>query len=315
MKLFSKQDTRGRNKPIIVKKLYNKYNGEIFLNNINFVVYRGEIFSLIGLSGSGKSTLLKTIVGIKSKSSGEVRIFGKNIFFTKKKIGFSPQKDSFFDNLSVIENIKLFSSLYGTKKEKGLKIGRKYLKQLEMDNFENKNPKKLSGGQRKRLNIILSCLHLPKLLILDEPFAGLDYYNRKILWDFITGLKNKGVTIMLTTHLLNEAQDYSSRVFILKNGKKFGYGTFKEVKEKIGFKYLYHIKLSYLSLSFIKILKQYCSLKRIKMIYSLKKEILFGLESDNEKKLINAFLKKKKQKFTEVAFRKPNLDEVILASR
>ncbi|MBN1923278.1 MAG: ABC transporter ATP-binding protein [Nanoarchaeota archaeon] len=313
--VFSKQPKLGRNKAVIIKNLTNKYNGRVFLDNINFVVYRGEIFSVIGLSGGGKSTLLKSMVGLNPISDGSIYFFGQNPFFSKKLIGFSSQEDSFYTELTISENIKLFSEMNGVSKAKGLSTGIEYLKKLKLDNYLNSYPDELSGGQRKRLNIIISCLHSPKLLILDEPFAGLDYYNRRILWDFLTALKNKGVTVVLTTHLLEEAQKYSSRVLILKNGKKFAYGTFKDIKTRIGFNYLYHIKLSSLSQSFFESLNHYTMLKGIKIIYTIKNEVQFALDSQSDKSLINSFLSKNNQSFAEISLREPNLDEVMLASK
>jgi ABC-2 type transport system ATP-binding protein len=295
--------------------LYNKYNGKIFLDNISFNVYKGEIFSIIGLSGSGKTTLLKALVGLENKYSGSISVFGKRLFFSKKLVGFSPQQDSFYYELTILENLKLFGGMNGVDNKSALSIGKEYLKMLSMDGYEERRPKDLSGGQKKRLNIILSCLHSPKLLILDEPFAALDYYNRRILWDFLSGLRNRGVTIVLTTHLLNEAQDYSSRVLILKNGKKFAYGTFSDIKEKIGFNYMFHIKLVNASASFLESLKNFCTLKKIRLIYNIKKEVLFAVASGSEKNMIETFVKRNDQEFSEIEFRPPNLDEVMLASR
>ncbi|VVB75208.1 putative ABC transporter ATP-binding protein [Candidatus Tiddalikarchaeum anstoanum] len=316
MNIFpKKQEETGREKVIIVENVSNKYNDEFFLKNISFVVYKGEIFSIIGLSGSGKSTLLKTIVGLEKKLGGTISVLGNNIFFTRKMVGFSPQQDSFFSDLSISQNMELFSSMNGVSYKTGKELGKEYLKMLGMEGFDEKKPKELSGGQKKRLNIILSCLHSPKLLILDEPFAALDYYNRRILWDFLISLKNRGITIVLTTHLLNEAQEYSSRVLVLKNGKKFGYGTFNEIKEKIGFNYLLHIKMSHVANSFIDSLTHFCMLKKIRIVYNLKKELLFAVAGGEDKSTIEGFMKRNNQEFTEVEFRPPNLDEVILASR
>jgi ABC-2 type transport system ATP-binding protein len=165
------------------------------------------------------------------------------------------------------------------------------------------------------VNIILSTLNKPKLLILDEPFAGLDYYNRRILWDFLTELKNRGVSIVITTHLLKEAQDYSSRVLILKNGKKFAYGTFSEIKSKVKFNYIYHVKFSNLSKSFFEKLNDFCRFKGMKIIYNFKREVQFALNSMDEKAKIDNFLSKSGQNFTEVSINEPNLDEVMLMSK
>jgi ABC-2 type transport system ATP-binding protein len=314
LNIFKKDENLGRNKALIVKNLSNVYSKKKFLDNISFVVYNGEIFSIIGLSGSGKSTLLKSIIGLCPKSSGEVYFFAKHPFFSRQLIGYCPQDDSFLPDMTLMENIELFSSVNGIKKESGIKNGVEYLKKFRIEKFRDDFPSKLSGGQKKRLNIVLSCIHSPKLLILDEPFAGLDYFNRRLLWDFLADLKNKGTSIILTTHLLNEAQEYSSRVLIMKNGKKFAYGTFAEIREKIRFNYLYYIKFSHLSKSFFEKLKSFCDFKKIKIIYTYKREIQFALEDLAQKDKITGFLEKNKQIYAEISTSEPSLDEFMLVS-
>jgi len=314
LQVFKKEESSGRNKVLAVKNLSNVYSKKKFLDNISFVVYNGEIFSIIGLSGSGKSTLLKNIIGLSPKSGGEVYFFGKHPLFSKQMIGYCHQEDSFLPDLTVMENIELFSKISGIKKELGMKNGAEFLKKFRIERHKDDFPDRLSGGQKKRLNIILSCLHLPKLLILDEPFSALDYFNRRLLWDFLTDLKNRGTSIVLTTHLLNEAQEYSSRVLILKNGKKFAYGTFAEIREKIKFNHLYYVKFSKLSKSFFEKLKSFCDFKKIKIIYTYKRELQFALESLKQKEIINSFLSKNGQVYGEISTSEPSLDEFMLVS-
>ncbi|MDD4353089.1 MAG: ABC transporter ATP-binding protein [Candidatus Nanoarchaeia archaeon] len=311
---FKKEEAIGRNKALVVKNLSNVYSGKKFLDNISFVVYYGEIFSIIGLSGSGKSSLLKNILGLYPKSSGEVYFFGKHPFFSKKMVGYCHQDDSFLPDLTIMENIELFSSINGIKKEIGIKNGIEFLKKFRIEKHKDDFPNKLSGGQRKRLNIVLSCLHSPKLLILDEPFAGLDYFNRRLLWDFLTDLKNKGVSIIITTHLLTEAQEYSSRMLIMKNGKKFTYGTFSEIREKIKFNHLYYIRFNRLGKAFFEKLKSFCEFKKIKIIYTYKRELQFALENLEQKNKITSFLEKNKQNYVEISTSEPSLDEFMLVS-
>ncbi len=316
LELITQKNIEKKRKILEIKNLQNKYDNKVFINNLSFTVYRGEIFSIIGLSGSGKSTLLKLISGILPKSGGKVRFWNRGLFWIKNLIGYSPQEDSFFNNLTIKENIILFSEILGVNKKKGIERGRRLLEIVKMKEYLNEECSNLSGGEKKRLNIILSCLHEPRLLILDEPFAGLDYYNRKILWDFIVGLKNKSTSIILTTHLLQEAQKYSSRMLILKDGKKFNYGTFKNIKKKIGFNYLYHIKFSRrLSKKNHEQIKHYLLLKNIPIIYNHKKEFQFSVKNEKEKEIISDYLKNKKLSFDEISFRKPNLDEVMLMSK
>ncbi len=312
-KAFKKEDSFGRDKALSAKNISNNYYGKKFLDNISFNVYNGEVFSVIGLSGSGKSTLLKSIIGLISHS-GDIRFFGKHPFFSKQLIGYCPQDDSFIPDLTIMENIELFSKISGTKKDFGIKNGLEFLKKFRIEKHKDDYPSKLSGGQKKRLNIVLSCLHLPKLLILDEPFAALDYLNRRLLWDFLIDLKNMGSSIILTTHLLNETQEYSSRMLILKNGKKFAYGTFSDIKEKIKFSILFHAKFDRLSKSFYNELKSFCDFKKIRIVYAYKREVQFALSGLAQKETLINFFKKNNQNFSEISASEPSLDELMLVS-
>ncbi len=219
-----------------VKKSFNKKQ---VLSGINFGLHEGEIFGLIGPSGGGKTTLLKILNGILIPDSGKVFFNSRNIFKNlrkfRMKIGFSSQENTLFDELTIQENAFYFSRLY--------QVPRKYFKNrffdlislLGLQGFENTSINQLSGGMKKRANLLVSLIHKPHLLILDEPTAGLDSLLRNSLWEYIKKInKEDKVTVLVVSHLLGEIEENCKRISIMKDGQIFAVASMKQYKEKYG---------------------------------------------------------------------------------
>ncbi|MBR9678858.1 MAG: ABC transporter ATP-binding protein [Nanoarchaeota archaeon] len=295
---------KGGNVRVSVRNLVVSRGNKKIICGLSFNVSKGQIYGVVGLSGSGKSTVLKSLVGLLLKQ-GYVKLFGC--------YGYCPQEDAFFEDLTVKENLVLFGSLSGVQEEKVLKKGVVLLKQLLMFDKLDSVSSSLSGGQKKRLNIILSILHSPKIIILDEPFAGLDYYNRKVLWSFLRHLKNTGYTILLTTHLLNEAEDNCSEVLVLKNGKKFAAGSVKQILKRRGVDVVISLRTNYVNKDKEEDIKIYCKRNKVRVLELKKNSIILALSYVN-KGLFYSFLSRKKIVFEEVFSRVPELDDVFLMS-
>ncbi len=269
--------------------------------DVKFNVYKRDLFAIIGLSGSGKTTILKSLMGL-------IKYKGKINFFIKK-IGYCPQENAFIGDLSIKENIIIFSSL--TKAKNAIQRAQELMKMLKLNEPLEKPAKKLSGGQQKRLNIILSILHDPELIILDEPFAGLDYFTRSLLWEFLENLKRKGKTIILTTHLLNEAQEYCNKIMIINKGKRFAIGSLNDIKKRLKIEIILRVRFSYAGKERISKIKDFCKHNEIKLIEINKKYATFGLLENKKKKLSN-LLKNLKAKIIE--YREPDLNDVFMVS-
>lgn len=297
---------------IVTDKLVIGYGSNIVIKNLSFKVKRGDIYGIIGLSGSGKSTILKYLVSLLS-GSGDVRILGKSKKKARKNIAYSPQDHSFFNELTVNENIRLFSALNSMNPAEGLERGKEMLKKLQMQGMEDAYGNQLSGGQKKRLNIILSILHKPRILVLDEPFAGLDFYNRRILWDFIRELKSKEkITILLTTHLLDEAERYCNRILILKDGKRFSAGTVTEMLRNRQIKAVMELRFSYLSQESEDKIRRYSRSRKIRLLDVKRRYILFALPGHQQRDRLLEFLRANRIKFDIEAYRPPGLDDLFL---
>lgn len=222
---------------ISIKKLKKEYKGNVIaLDGINLVVKEGDFFGLIGPNGAGKTTLIGILTDLIVKSSGSIKIFNKDIETdfneAKRLIGVVPQENNFNIFEKVIEIVTSQAGYYGIPKNIALKRAEYYLKQLGLWSKRNTKSNALSGGMKKRLMIVRSLIHEPKILILDEPTAGVDVELRRDMWDFLTKLNNGGKTIILTTHYLEEAEKLCKNIAIINNGKIIENTTMKKLLSK-----------------------------------------------------------------------------------
>ena len=312
MKKFLKRFLK-KYKPIVTKGVAFSYPNQEVLRDVSLNLKNSEIVAIIGKSGSGKSTFLRLVAGIISrKYTGKIKIIGRSRVLNKDKIGFVPQELSFIPDLSIEDNIKIAGLNLGIGESDSITKAIKLMEMLKLSEDIHKKPTELSGGQKVRLNIILSFLHDPKILILDEPFVGLDFENRRLLWHFLESLRKKGKSIILTSHLLTETGEHVSRIVILKNGHVFFSGSQEKLKEKLNMHYIYEIRFTHLSKENLEKLKKYCTYKDVKIIDSYNRYLMFAINTTRQKtSLINQF-EKLNLKFSEISFREPNLDEIFL---
>ncbi len=220
-----------------LNKIYSKNgsNGINALKNLNLEVKQGEIFGLLGPNGAGKSTFINILGGSVIKTVGEVNVWGfnldKNPRQVRASIGIVPQEvnvDPFFSPKKLLE---LQAGLYGIKKKD--KITDEILKLVSLENQANSYSRSLSGGMKRRLLIAKAMVHQPPIIILDEPTAGVDVDLRKTLWENVRSLNNQGLTVILTTHYLEEAEKMCDRIGILNKGELVALDTTENLLKKI----------------------------------------------------------------------------------
>ena len=220
-------------KVIEVKKLTKEYGSLKTVDNLTFEVEEGEILGLLGPNGSGKSTTINCILSLLNFNQGSIKIFGKNMkpdaYDIKQEIGVVFQDVSVFDELTVYDNIDYFCGLYIKEKRKQYIEDAIHLVGLE--EFKKFYPKQLSGGLLRRLNIACGIAHKPKLIFLDEPTVAVDPQSRNHILDGIKILREKGATIVYTTHYMEEVEILCDRVIILDKGKIIASGTNDELKK------------------------------------------------------------------------------------
>jgi ABC-2 type transport system ATP-binding protein len=193
------------------------------VDGISFSVKEGEIFSFLGPNGAGKSTTIGIAATNLQPTSGNVEIFGKNIQTetkdVRKMIGICPQDIVIYEHLTIMENLIFFGKMYDKPIKELKKYALELIEHVGLGPKKNVLAKKLSGGMKRRLNLIIGLVNDPDLVFLDEPTAGLDPQSRRLIWDFLLKLKSRGKTIFLTTHYMDEADMLSDRVAIIDEGK------------------------------------------------------------------------------------------------
>jgi ABC-2 type transport system ATP-binding protein len=228
-------------KPLQIENLVKQYDAVKAVQNVHFNVEKGEIFGLLGPNGAGKTSIISVITTLEKPTTGQVLVFGESVVdhpnSTKKQIGVVHQEiinSGFFD---IVEILNFQSGYYGKRKNQE-RIDY-VLHKLALYPHRHKKVKQLSGGMKRRLMIAKALVHEPKLLLLDEPTAGVDIELRETLWDFVRELKSQGISILLTTHYLEEAEELCDRVGIINLGKLEFLGPTKEVIRQFTQKKIY----------------------------------------------------------------------------
>jgi ABC-2 type transport system ATP-binding protein len=212
-----------------VSKSFGKHQ---VLKKIQLDINEGEIFGLLGPSGAGKTTLVKSLVGLDLPTSGEAYLFQEKIPSLKliERIGYMAQSDALYGELTAKENLEFFATLYGLNGKKLKHRLDEVMQIVELSEHVNKLVSSYSGGMKRRLSLAISLLHEPKLLILDEPTVGIDPVLRKSIWNAFYHLKEKGTTIIITTHVMDEAEK-CDRLGLIRAGSLIAVGTPGELKK------------------------------------------------------------------------------------
>ena len=222
---------------IEITDLSKRYKNLTAVDGLNLEIHRGELFSLLGVNGAGKTTAIKMLSCLTKPTSGDATLGGYSITEAptqvKRLIGVSPQETAVAPNLSVKENLELICGIHGFSKEKTAAKIRELSRQFDLDSLLPRKAGKLSGGWQRKVSIAMALISQPQILFLDEPTLGLDVIARHDLWEAIRTLKGR-ITIILTTHYMEEAEALSDRIGIMKEGHLLAVGTGAELKAAAG---------------------------------------------------------------------------------
>lgn len=312
---MSKRSKRNKKNQSIPKEnileivnLKKTYDDLVAVDNISLTVRKGSLFAFLGVNGAGKSTTINIICNILDKDSGKVFVDGydldRNPGEIKKEIGIVFQNSVLDQDLTVKENLEIRTSFYSlTKKEKKENIDR-IIDLLDLKPILDKAIKNLSGGQKRRVDIARAMVHIPKLLILDEPTTGLDPKTRIAVWSLIDDIRQKtGMTVFLTTHYLEEAEK-ATFVVIMNKGKIIAQGTPNELKNEYSYDYI----ISYMKQNddFEKILTN----DKVNFKYIIDRKAYKIMIKDTEH--IREILEKYKDYLIDIEVQKGNIDDVFL---
>lgn len=221
---------------IAIENLTKKFEDVTAVDGLSLEVEKGELFGLLGPNGAGKTTAIKVLCGLLELSGGSVHVggydVGKDTSKVKELIGVCPQDTAAYSFLSGRENVELFGNLHTMPKEKLKKSTDALLEKMSLAEDANRRFGKYSGGMKRRINLIMALVHDPEIAFLDEPTVAMDPQSRHAVWDFIRELKDRGKTIILTTHYMEEAEELCDRVGIIDHGKLIALGSPKQLKDK-----------------------------------------------------------------------------------
>ncbi len=291
---------------IEVERLTKRYGELLAVNDISFTVRKGEVFAFLGVNGAGKTTTVEIIEMIRTLTSGKVLLLGMDITKRKRdivpRIGVLPQGFNSFDRITVRETIQYYSRIFGCRNSDvdGL-IGLVDLKEKSNEQFKG-----LSGGLKQRLGIAVALVNDPEVVFLDEPTTGLDPRSRREVWKVLLGLKNKGKTVFLTTHYMEEAELLADRVAIIAKGKIIAMDSPAQLIED---------NANYMVLTLQSVEKSAAGIIRkigFEPVHDNHRNIKVRLEhTDDVRKVLNA-IKEGGASFLCLDVRKPNLEEVFL---
>lgn len=220
--------------PIVsIEDFTMKFGSKTVIDNLSFEINKGETFGLLGSNGSGKTTILRALLGIYPATKGKLLINGKK--FTPElggKIGYLPEERGLYKKENVLDVMTYFGQLKGVERQAAKEWSLEYLKRVDLADKAKMKIDKLSGGQQQKVQLGVTIMNNPEILILDEPTKGFDPINRRLLMDIIDEQKAKGSTVILITHDMAEVEHLCDRLLLLKNGNKHAYGTVSEVLKK-----------------------------------------------------------------------------------
>lgn len=230
-----KTDKKLNNKVIVVKNMVKRFGSFTANDNLSFDVYEGEVFGFLGANGAGKTTAIKILCGLSSPTSGEISVAGFNVYKQaeqiKNSIGYMSQRFSLYEDLTIKENFRFYGGLYGMKKKDIRDKTRYFLEKLNMVQAADNEIRSLPLGWKQKLSFSIAVMHDPQIVFLDEPTSGVDPITRRQFWEMIYETADKGVTVFLTTHYMDEAE-YCQRISIMVDGRIEALDTPGTLKEK-----------------------------------------------------------------------------------
>lgn len=236
--LFFVRYNRPMNVMVEVKNLKKRYGDKQAVDGVSFTVGKGEIFGILGPNGAGKTTTLEMMETLRPIDGGTVTIDGIDVAShpdkIKRLIGVQPQSPAFQDKTKLTEVIEMFAAAYGEKVDV-----MKFLRDVDLEEKAKSYVESLSGGQKQRLSITTALVHGPKVFFLDEPTTGLDPQARRHLWELIQQVRDRGISVIMTTHYMDEAEVLCDRIAVMDNGKIVAIDTPKNLIEQLltrGFK-------------------------------------------------------------------------------
>ena len=227
------EEGEGQGKVVFVQDLVKRYGTLTAVDGLSFEVARGELFGLLGPNGAGKTTTIRILMDILQPDDGTVAVLGERPVHAKGRVGYLPEERGLFRDVKVLDTLVYLAELKGTDRKLARERARILLERIDLDEWASRRVKDLSRGMQQRLQFIASLVHDPDLLILDEPFQGLDPINTERLKGLVDELRRDGKTIILSTHQMNLVEALCDRILLINRGRRVLYGHLDRIKEEL----------------------------------------------------------------------------------
>lgn len=298
-----------------VERLRKCFNGFCAVDDLTFSVAHGEVFGLLGPNGAGKSTLIRVLTTLLPPTSGAARILGFDVVRhadqVRKCIGVIPQAMTSDLDLSAMENMQIFSKLYGVPRERRVKVARELLEAVDLLSWADKPVKNFSGGMRRRLEIARGLVHEPRIFFLDEPTTGLDPASRVGVWEMLMKLKKeRELTILLTTHYMDEADKLCDRIAIVDHGKLVALDSPLKLKASIPGNNILEVSFSRLPDGWLETIKNLPDVQNVKS-----EDHVFRIASNNGPKTAVGLMEAAREaqvEITSLSVQSTTLDDVFM---
>ena len=216
---------------LILKNVSKTFVGKQAVDNISFILEKPGVFGLLGTNGAGKTTTIRMLLGIIKKDSGEITWKGKEVDRKHVRFGYLPEERGVYPKTKIIDQLMYFAELKGMNKEEAIKSINKWAKELKVEEYMQMPAEKLSKGNQQKIQFMTAIIHDPELVVLDEPFSGLDPVNTGILKNIIIDLIKNGKYVIMSAHQMATIEEFCSDILILNKGKTVLQGNLKEIKE------------------------------------------------------------------------------------
>ena len=287
-----------------VEHVNKTYGTKKVVDDISFEIDKPSVYGLLGTNGAGKTTTIRMILGILKKDTGEISWNGKEVRRKNVNFGYLPEERGVYPKTKIYDQMMYFAELKGMKKDKAEESLKYWAKKLEVEQYINVTPEKLSKGNQQKIQFITAIIHDPELIVLDEPFSGLDPVNTELLKNVIIDLIKKGKYIIMSSHQMHSIEEFCSDVLILDKGKTVLKGNLKEIKEQYS--------ANRVSLSTTENVDKYISELELKIYNSKDNDYIINIDGEDDGyKLINKLIENK-VKVEKFEIMKPSLNDIFI---